>query len=379
MEPLDIRTPREIFENIVDFNHKRAARGSAIKPAHLAAAVILIVIVFLAFTPGNFLNQSVSNLTQTTTTSVNTNENLCSVTKPMQLTAFNSLSGAALNAPQVELRNGASPHTLIQNASASSSGVVTTGSSYTTGTPLKIQTYAASTVRQYINFVVPAMTCGDTSTNNVVAIYAVVLGAWTNLVTGSGGTTFTDAFVYLIDQFTGNEVDITFTMAETTANAGYRTSYDYVNGVWMQYVVTMSTAGTSLEVNGFGKSAIKGSTTYYFASCADGLTGTGFGKTGGTGAFTAQVSGNRQDSGGGLVSSNCVGSLTSQTVGTTAYGGSAAVTFNIGIGSLTAQSTQDIDIDVRRNSDIQNYIDKNSYGANTVAVGSTFDITFLNG
>ena len=351
------------------------SRPAKTKPWQLFLGLFILIVIVLAATSSssNIVkdNLAVVTGTGTTTTSLNTNENLCSVSKPMQVTSFNALSGAALNANQLEIRNGASPYTVIQNASASSSGVVTTAATYTTGTALKMQTYAASTVRQWLDFTVPPMTCGDNATNNVVSIYAIVLGAWTPQVTGAGST-FQDGPRYLITQFTGNSVDITFTLAEDTANAGYKTSFDPIRNAYYNFVIELSTAGTSLTIEGFQKSAVKGSTTYYFKVCPDGLKGSGSGKTAGTGAFAVSVG--SQSVGTAL---GCNGSLTEQTVGTDVIGGVAAFTFTIKQGALTAGVTQDLDVRWLRNADIDKYIATNDYGPYDAQVGSTFDLNFV--
>ena len=356
-------------------HNNRAARSRAIKPIHLFAAVALIVIIFLAFTPTpNPVNQAISQ--QVSTTAVNTNLNLCSVSKPIQFTAYDGLAGTALNAPTIAVRTGVSPYTQQSSAAASSSGVLTTGASYTTGTALKIVTSGASTSQNQIDFTVPPMTCGDNATNNVVALYAITLGAWTTTMTGTGGTTLSTGKQYLITAFAGNSVDITFTLSETTSNAGYKTSFDYVNGVWNYFVFEMSTAGTALGIDGFPKTALKGSTSYYFAICPDGITGQGFGSQGGTGAYTAQT-GTGQSK--GVTTNNCVGSLSSQTVGTTNYGGTAAVKFTVKQGSQAkGDAAQTLTFKNWRYADVDNYITKNTYGPDVTQTGSTITLLFIS-
>ena len=352
---------------------KSKQRVAKTKPWQFLLGLVVIVIIVLAATSSssNVIKDNLAVVTGTQTgTGINTNLNLCSVTKPMQLTAFNAFSGAALNANQLEIRSGSSPYGLVQNASASSSGVVTTASAYTTGTKLKLHTYAASTVRQWLDFTVPSQTCGDNSTNNIASYYAIVLGAWTSQVTGAGST-FTDGSRYLISEFTGDSVDITFNLSEDTANAGYKTSFDPIRNVYYNFVIELSTTGTSLTIEGFQKSAIKGSTTYYFKTCPDGLTGSGFGSTGGTGAFAVQVGADSQGQAIG-----CNGSLSEQTIGTTVAGGIASFTFTIKQGALTGSATQDLDIIYRRNADVTNYINTNDYGPYDAQVGSTFDLNW---
>ena len=361
------------FINSTMMNGGIKSRAARTKPWHLFVGLAVIVIIVLAATSSssNVIKDNLAVVTGTQTgTQVNTNENLCSVSKPMQLTAFNSFTGSALNAPQIELRTGTTPYGLVQNASASSSGVVTTAATYTTGTPLKLHTYAASTVRQWLDFTVPAMTCGDNSTNNVASIYAVVLGAWTPQVTGAGST-FTDGIRYTINGFTGQSVDITFTLSEDTANAGYKTSFDPIRNVYYDFVIELSTTGTSLTIEGFQKSAVKGSTTYYFKVCPDGLSGSGSGKTAGTGAFAVSVGSDSKSQALG-----CTGSLSEQTVGTDVIGGIAAFTFTVKQGALTGGTTQDLDVVYRRNADYQKYIDSNDYGPYDAQVGSTFDLNW---
>lgn len=355
--------------------HNRAARGRAIKPIHLFGAVALIAILFLAFTPTpNAINQAISQQVSNTA-SVNTNLNLCSVTKPLSLTAYNGLAGTALNAPTIAIFTGSSPYTQQSSAAASSAGVLTTGASYTTGTTLKIRTIDASLARNQIDFTVPPMTCGDNATNNVVAIYGIVLGAWTTTMTGTGGTTLSTGKQYLITAFTGNTVDITFTLSETTANAGYKSSFDYVNGVWNYFVFEMSTAGTALGLDGFLKTALKGSTSYYFAICGDGISGQGYGSSGGTGAYTAQ-SGTGQSKG---VTSNCVGSLSSQTIGTSVYGGTAAIKFTVKQGSQAkGDAAQTLTFKYWSYADVDNYINKNTYGPDVTQVGSSITLSFVS-
>ena len=364
----------------MDFMHSTMMNGgiksrpaiARTKPWHLLVGFAVIIIIVLAATSSssNIVKDNLAVVTGTQTTSINTGENLCSVTKPMQITAFNAYSGAALNAPQLEIRSGSAPYGLSQNASASSSGVVTTASAYTSGTPLKIMTYAASTVRQWLDVTVPPMTCGDNSTNNVMSIYALVLGAWTAQVTGAGST-FTDGNSYIITQFTGNTVDITFNLSEDTANAGYKTSFDPIRNAYYGFVIEVSTGGSSLSITGFQKSAVKGSTTYYFKACPDGVSGTGFGKTGGQGQFQVKVGTDSQG-----YAQGCTGSLSEQTIGTDVIGGTASFTYTVAVGSLAAGSTQDVDTQWRRNADINKYINENDYGAYDAQVGSTFDLDF---
>ena len=350
------------------------SRPARTKPWQLFLGLAVIVIIVLAATSSssNVVKDNLAVVTGTgTQTAINTNENLCSVTKPMQITAFNAYSGAALNAPQVEIRSGSAPHGLSQNVSASSSGVVTTASAYTSGTPLKVMTYAASTVRQWLDVTVPPMTCGDNSTNNVMSIYAIVLGAWTATVTGTGGTTFTDGTIYNISEFTADTVDISFTLSETTANAGYRTSFDPIRNAYYGFVIEVSTTGNSLSITGFQKSAVKGSTTYYFKACPDGVSGTGFGKTGGQGQFQVKVGTDSQG-----YAQGCTGSLSAQTIGTDVIGGTASFTFTVAQGALASGSSQNLDTQWRRNADINKFINENDYGAYDAQVGSTFDLDF---
>lgn len=259
------------------------------------------------------------------------------MTKTVTFQCTDSIAGATCGAVTIALYQGTT-NTLLETLTASSTGSVASGNTYTSGTRLTLKISGNSKVTSFIPLIVPTGYVTDTTEN--VAVYAVTLGAWTQAFTGTGGTTFTSSTSLLhgLNGFTGSTVTMNAVVAETTASAGYKASYDIVTLLNQYFLIQIDDGGGASSstlyatVVGLPHLTKTGNTNYYFVVCPDGLTGSGGGDgSGGTNRYTIQNGNQVQGSFDGI----CAGSLSGFTSGNTVAGYNAAYSFTIAVGSLT--------------------------------------------
>ena len=328
-------------------------------------AIGAVVIILLAVTGYISLpNASVSNVQTTGAKGV-------VVTKPLQLGCVDPVAAANCGAVTVTLNAGSS-NNVLETLTATSSGVATSTNSYTSGTQLNVRVSGNSKANQYLPFTVP--TAYTTDTNIVATIYAVTLGAWTQVFTGTGGTTFTSSTTqnHGLNGFSGNTVTITVSISETTNNAGIKSSYDVNNLLNLYWLIQIDDGGGAATstlyatVNGLPNLSKVGNTNYYFVVCPDGLSGSGIGTP------YKVVTGSQS---AGSFSSICSGSLTLQTIGNQVFGGSAGFSFSIAVGSLTT-SVETFQFKMYYYSDPAYFVTNGNLGPSATQSGSTFTIRF---
>ena len=336
------------------------ARGG-IKPWQLFAALAIFGIILIAIV-------SPSSFSGVNPGSQQTQIGKVVVTKPLQLGCVDPVAGANCGAVTVALYQGSS-NNLLETLTATSSGIATSTNSYTSGAQLTLKVSGNSKVTEYLPFTVP--TAYITDTNILSSIYAVTLGAWTQVFTGTAGTSFTSGNTYSLGQFSGNTVTITNAISETTSNAGYKSSYDVTNLINQYWVVQVDDGGGASSstqyatVNGLPHLTRLGNTNYYFVICPDGLSG------GGIGSAFKVVSGSQS---AGTFDSVCSGALTLQTIGNQVFGGAASFSFSIALGSLTGGNVETFQFKMYYYADPAYFTSNGNLGTNAVQSGSTFTI-----
>ncbi len=336
---------------------------SSIKPWHLAAAVVLIVLV-VGLQPGGFL----SGLS---TTQSGNQPGKVVVTKTITFACVDSIAGANCGAVTIALYQGTT-NTLLETLTASSAGVIASTNTYTSGTALTLKVSGNSKVTEYIPFTAPTGYVTDTTEN--VGIYAITLGAWTQSFTGTGGTTFSSSTTALhgLNGFSGNQVTINANIAETTASAGYKASYDIINLLNQYWLVQIDDGGGAnsntqfATVNGLTHLTVLGNTHYNFVVCPDGLAGNG-----GNTRYTIQLNSQTQGSFDGI----CSGSLSGFTSGNTVAGYNAAYTFTVAVGGLTT-SAETFQFKMYYYADWGYFVTNGNLGPSATQSGSTFTIKF---
>ena len=357
-------------ENTVDFlTHKRVAAGKGgFKPWH---ALLIIGVIFILFFTNlgaslqSSIDQNLPNQPGTTPTT-----GLSSVTKPIDWNLQDALGGSAMGSATIQMYRETSQGAVqLESLTTASDGTIASGGSFKTGETLWVEVTSSGDVNEFIKVVVPGMSPADAEslTVNSINIYGIQLGDWSLDLTATGGSELSDGGAYLISQFAGSSATITVTISETSNNEGYVSQYDPIYKINRYMVMQIIQRGTSLDISGLPNQLVKGSTVYYHVTLPDGLTGSPVG----TGY---DVSPNSQSF--GTKDSIASGSVSQRVVGSTVYGGTAAFSFTIKAGSLTAGSVEDVDFLLYAYADPDYYSRTNSLGPDAAQQGSTFDTTW---
>lgn len=363
--------------------HKRvAARGISKKDYYIGLGVLALFLLLIYGSTIQTNTASVIGGKGFSTSTTTSGGGLCAAALPVQGTIIDALTGSVVNAPTLNIYQG-----ILNPASptVSSGGVFTTGGGYNTGTTLLLKISGASTVTEYLPFIVPPITCGSNQSNNVVNIYTITLGSWTITAAGQGGTTFTSGNQYFLSQLpagAGGTNTITITFSESNNNQGYHSTVDILNNLVQNFVVQIKDTATGLSLSGLPRSQTVGTTRYWLINCADGISGQGYG-SGTSGVFAVGTSG---DSAGAATTnpatgaslqypstgpdSICQGVLSQQKIGNAVTGGTAYFSFGVSKGSLASGSSETLSITGNDYSSISFFQSQTSLGPNTAAVGA---------
>lgn len=163
------------------------------------------------------------------------------------------------------------------SCTTASTGQCTTNGKYNTGQALVAYITKSSYISYFQAFTVPpALTSASPPTTLQVPIFDTLLGAWTNTISGSpGGTTFTTGGTYYFSEQTTpvTSLQLSWTLTESTTNAGWVNSYDIFNNFQRNLVFVASDGGDGIQaITGYQVKEIGGTTNYYLFTIPSGVT-----------------------------------------------------------------------------------------------------------
>lgn len=262
------------------------------------------------------------------------------------------------------------------SGSTSSSGQWTTNGKYGTGQKLIVSIVKSTYITVYQALTVPPAQASATSPTNIqIPIFTTLLGAWTNTVTGNpGGSAIAhnDPYFFNSQASPVTSLQISWTLSESTNNAGFIPSYDVWNGLTQNLVMQADDGGSgTTTVSGFQYEGKSGTTTYDFWTIPSGVTI----NTGQDGVTLSGVT---------IAPSGATQKYDS--LSQTSTGGSYTWSFNVKIGSLTAGGSMTETFKLYYNASPLYWLygkgentggaQQSSLGPNAAQSGSNFAIVF---
>jgi len=258
---------------------------------------------------------------------------LVAVQRKIQFSLVDPLAGSAIPSATVKIYKGT---TLIETLTTDSSGVATSSQLYSTGDQLYVYVEKAGYVKRYIPVQVPAMNALDAQAGNMFSIPLQTYTAPTVTlkITDQFGNTYASGGKLNFTALGQTTVSITVTIYNTQDNSGFIGSRDILNNVDWRLVHYISTTGTLSTIQGFERSAQRGTTMYYFNSVPD-------------------------------------DALTRQKVGQTyVKTGVYSLTFTVGKGGLAAGQSETYNFYLMMYADVNNFVNQGIFSYDAVQLAS---------
>jgi hypothetical protein len=259
---------------------------------------------------------------------------LVAVQRKIQFSLVDPLGGSAIASAQIKVYKGTS---LLESLTTDTYGIATTSLLYNTGDQLTIWVNKSNYVRRYIPVQVPAMSKVDAETGNPLSIplQMTKTPTVTIKITDQFGNVYSGSNNKLNFTALGQtSVAITVTIYNTLDNSGFIGSRDILNNVDWKLVHYISTDATKSTIQGFERSAQRGTTLYYFNTLPD-------------------------------------DALTKQKVGQTyVKTGVYSLTFTVGKGSLGSNQSETYTFYVMMYADVNNFINQGIFSYDAVQLAS---------
>lgn len=373
-----------------NFSHERlgyySRRPGKGGPSTTAAIVLILIAlgVGILYGGGYFNHFTAANVNGNQNTAQN--GQLTSTTLPLQFSFTDPFAATLITAVNPVATVYTPSGNFLGSCTSASGSCTTTGVSFTSGQNIVVKVAVATYVTEWIPITVPFVPNGAAALTSIpVSIYQLKLGSWVTTFNIGGTNAYSGAsktlFEYKYNFTSTASQSVTATFSYKTANTGYLgcnsgtgLQYDVINRVCQSVVMQISDTGSGLSVTGMPRTYSTGSSRYWWAVMPSGVgmaptTNGGMGGLGvvGSPGFTSSAS---------TSDPNTAGSLSTQTIGNSIYGGTATATFTVQQGSVASGSTENTIITLYVNADPNYFPSNNNLGPNNANASTPFTIVW---